>query len=142
MKGNRMDIIKRYWWMIIFVFGLGGWVFMVESSIADAAENNKSQDKVIQKLADVVTNQQRLSEQINGKIDVILQLLGVKVTDSLSHVWKKMPRELPFDSLGHHLNNIEWLSISDDYLYARTFKWVNDDSILVKVEWDKRKRIE
>lgn len=134
--------IKEKIWIIsiaTFLFAVGGWVTFVQIGFADGQKNDSKQDDAIEKL---VENQQQLAiitKSINSKLDVILQFVGVKVTDSLINKWIKMPRKIPCDSLGNHISGSEWLSISDDYRYARTFKWVNNDSILVKIEWDERK---
>ena len=144
-KDRFYKTAKSYWWIIVFIFGLGSWVTTVELSQAANGKKNESQDKAIDRIGVVLEGQHqlmeknaRLMEKMSGQIDLILRLIGIKVTDSLKKHWEGMPRALVIDAFGNPSLGCEWISISDDYLYARTYKWVNNDSLLVRVEWDKR----
>lgn len=143
-----IEFVKKWAWVIgVFatVMAIGGSYAIVKYDVANAKEKNKSQDSDIADLKKVIyeqnVTQQKLAvliESQNEKIDLILSLLAIKVSDTTLNRWKQMPRELPKDSLGKPIPNKAWLVISENYLLGRSFKFIAGDTLLVRVEWDKR----
>ena len=111
---------------------------MIELSMASGSAKDDKQDATIKQIADNQSQLIEIQKEMKGQIEVILRLLGITVTDSTIQSWRVMPKSLPLDSLGKPIPNIEWLSVSGNYLLGRTFKWVHEDSLLVRVEWDER----
>lgn len=136
-----MKFIKKNWWLsgpIMAVAAIGIWIATVENGIA-------GNEKVIDRLTAITENQQKVDEQIlqmqaqqQATLDFILRLLTMPVGEEAVSRWRAMPQQLPLDSLNKPISNAEWLSISHRYLLGRTFKWINGDSILVRIEWDER----
>lgn len=149
MKGNRMEQLKRYWWVFVLGILVGGWVFMVELSIASGERKDKSLDEDISEIAQVLKSNNELLQKMDSRMsnlesnfELILQVVGIKVNDSLKNYWKSMPRELPLDAFGNPVVDGEWISFSHKYLLATIYRWINEDSIEYKVEWDKRPALE
>lgn len=135
-----MQKIKKYWWVIGIVFALGGWATFVELGLAASAKKDATQDKIIEKQAEVDLRLIGLLEKMNGKLDVVMAMLGFKVADSTISRWKSMPQAPVFDSLGNRVIGAEWLDISKDYLLGHRMKWAKFGKIMVRVEWDERKK--
>lgn len=135
-----MQKIKKYWWIILIGFGIGGWATFVELGLASSAKRDTTQDKILEKMAEINLRQTGLMEKMNGKIDVILSMLGLKVSDSTIFRWKAMPKAPVFDTSGNPIIDAEWLIISDDYLVGRRMKWKEYGEIMVRIEWDERKK--
>lgn len=134
-----LNNILKYWWIYVLFFGIGGWVVMVEIGVAAGEKKDASQDEILAKQAETDLRQIALMEKMNGKIDVILQMLGLKVADSTVSRWKAMAKRPPLDSLGKPIVGAEWLCITSDYLVGRRMRWGGHDSVLVRVEWDESK---
>lgn len=133
-----IQYLRKYWWIIIFIFGVGGWVTNIEMTLASQKSKSDTLNQILMQQTAIQTDQKEMMKEMKGQIDVILILLGIKVNDSTIAKWKKMAKSLPLDSLGHPVPFGEWLCVSNDYLLGRTFKWVNNDSMLVRIEWDER----
>jgi len=148
-KKTGLDMIKKYWWVILFVFGIGGWVFMVEFSIASGEKKDTSQDADISEITKVLQSNNALLQKMDSRMsnlesnfELILEVVGIKVNDSLKNHWKSMPRSLPIDQFGNPVLGGEWLVFSDKYLLATKYKWIDEDSLEYSVQWDKRPEIE
>lgn len=137
-NGDFFCKIKKYWWILALVFGIGGWVAMIEISLASSSKKDIRQDEMIAEQHFTQMQQAKLLEKMAGQIDVILILLEIKVDNETIKRWKAMPKYPPVDSFGIPINGAEWLCISEDYLIGRIWKWAGLDSILVKTEWDER----
>jgi len=120
--------------IIGLIFAAGGWVAYVEHSVAGAERANDRQDKILEEVLS-------LQKEMRGQLSVLLKFLNVQAPDTAIARWKAMPREIPLDTLtGKPIPNVEWLLITHDYQFARTFKWVEGDTIFVRVEWDVREK--
>ena len=138
MGTKVLNVAKSYWWVIVFIFALGGWATSVEIGQASSAAKDKQQDEIIKKQVEISVDQQKLMRELKGQIDVLMVVFGITVSDTTVARWKKMSKKIPLDSTGKPIDGGVWLCISGDKLLARTFKWVNNDSLLVRVEWDER----
>lgn len=134
-----MGKIKKYWWVLTIVAGLATWATTIELGQAASDKKNTTQDKILEKMAETDLRQTALMEKMNGKVDVILAMLGFKVADSTVSRWKAMPQAPVFDSAGNPVIGAEWLDISDDYLLGHRMRWAQFGKIMVRVEWDERK---
>ena len=147
---NSFDMFKRYWWVFLLGIVVGGWVFMVESSIASGEKKDKSQDNNISEITKVLQSNNELLQKMDSRMsnlesnfELILQVAGIKnIGDSLVNHWKSMPRSLPLDDFGNPVIGGEWITFSHKYLVATIYKWVSPDSTEYKVEWDKRPALE
>ena len=141
-----LDNMKKYWVFVLLIFAIGGWVANIRSDVASAAEKNASQDESIKLLTEIAqSNTELLKEmkgQFEGQMDLILMVLGITVSDTIKHRWTVMPKYPPVDSLGWPIEGAEWLSIAPNKLVGKTMKWVNEDTVLVRYEWDERSHVQ
>jgi len=135
-----VDIIKKNWWIIAIIFAVGGWVAHVDLSLAGGDKKHTNLSEVVKEQHELQKQQGEILQRMTGQVDIILQLLAIKVADSTVHRWRVMPKSPPLGSNGKPIRNKEWLAISSDYLFGRTMKFVNGDTVMVKVEWDQRHR--
>lgn len=134
-----MKQLKQYWWAVVIVFGLGGWGTALEMAAASGKATDAKHEQVLSEQHKMLMKLGNIVEKLDGKMDVVLLLLGMEKGDSLAQKWSSMPKSPPLDSLGEPINGAEWLCVTDGYYLGRTMKWTNGDSVLVRVEWDKRK---
>ena len=134
-----MKQLKQYWWAVVIVFGMGGWGTALEMATASGKAKDAEHDQILKEQHEIQMQQRALLEKLDGKMDVIMLLLGVKDTDSLAMRWKALPKSPPLSARGVPKEGGEWLLISNDYLLGRLMKWTDGDSVMVRIEWDERK---
>ena len=146
---KAIAFLKQWFWLFAllgFIFAVGGWVTFTELSMAANGEkiatnkdDIKSNQAIMKEQHDLQLQQAQLLEKMAGQLEVILQLIGVTVTDSTMTKWRSMPKELPIDSFGNPVIGKEWLCVTADHLYGRIMKWTDGDTVLVMIAWDKRR---
>ena len=136
-----MDIVKKYWVFVILIFAIGGGVANIKSSVAAAEKKNISQDENIKLLTKIAQSNEKLLAKMDGRIELIMMVLEIKAADSTQHRWTIMPKEQPHDSNGVPIDGGIWLSMTDEYRYGRAMKYVNSDTVMIRVEWDRRDHV-
>ncbi len=148
-KKTGLDMIKKNMWLIGLIFAVGGWVTWVELSQASGREKNKSQDEKLDKITEVLKSNNQLIQKMDNRMsnlesnfELILEVVGIKVNDSLKNYWKSLPRTMPLDAFGNPVIGGEWMDFSHKYLLATRYRYINEDSTEYRVEWDKRPALE
>ena len=134
-----MKQLKQYWWAVVIIFGMGGWGTALEMAAASGKARDVKHEQVLDEQHKMLMKLGNIVEKLDGKMDVILLLLGIEKTDSIARVWSSMPKSPPLGIEGEPVEGGIWLCISNDYLLGQSMKWTAGDSVLVRVEWDKRK---
>lgn len=137
-KTSFLCWLKKNWLMIGIVASVTAFGTKTQIGLASGNSKDATQDQIIAQQHELQKQQAQMLEHMQGQIDVILLMLGIKVADSTIARWKLMPKALPLDSLGNPIPGAEWLCVSDKYLLGQTFKWENDSMVFVRTEWDER----
>lgn len=106
-------------------------------------------DEVLQKQHDLQQQQAKLlvklnekTDSINDKLDFILVFLKIKATDERAVKWRSQAKSPPLDTLGNMLIGGEWLKTKINCMVGETWKWLGNDSVLIRTEWDLRPKRE
>jgi len=135
-----IDKAKKYWWIIVLVFAMGGWATMVEIGLASSEKRDK-------KITEILDRQQVLMEKLsNNQVALTQQVsmmwqLYLKLDDSTLTAWEKLPMYPSMDSSGVR-GGATFISVTKDEngmpVVGEKFKFTDSGWYVTKL-WDVRK---
>lgn len=135
-KNDILNKIKARWWVIIIIFGIGGWVSVTEMTLADNSKRIQKVEKAFETVAESQQTIARTQEAIRATNGILLELY-MKINGDTTRRWREIPHDMPVDSVGRPIWGAEWIGLAEDWSRAVLYVWEDSLHLNANVLWDK-----